>query len=198
MGYYSSLAHYPAPPAHYPRTMTPYEHSPSPYLHAPHHAYYGSVEPHYRGPYSYGDTSITHHARVADAEHTAVSSDRRLADQEHRRASDLALRDNFERRLSELEAPIRDLKQVCEQRLGETQNLQSLIPRSTGAPGADLEQIRKTNISPVYKVRLLKDLPVSTQDKLNLMQEFRMAETMDDVIREREKDMKRALQRHVY
>ena len=29
--------------------------------------------------------------------------------------SDLALRDNFERRLSELEAPIRDLKSVCEQ-----------------------------------------------------------------------------------
>merc|ERR1711934_1123786 len=192
----SQLGYHQGP--HYPYSMTPYEHAPSPYAAAPHHAYYGAVAPHHLGAYNYGDTSITHHSRVADAEHTALSSDCRLADQEHRRMSDLALRDNFERRLSELEAPIRDLKQVCEQRLRETQNLQSLIPRSTGAPGADLEQIRKTNISPVYKVRLLKDLPVSTQDKLNLMQEFRMAETMDDVIREREKDLKRTLQRHVY
>merc|ERR1712086_569322 len=83
---------------HYPYSMTPYEHAPPPYAAAPHHP-----------GYAYGDTSVTHHSRVADAEHTALSSDVRLADQEHRRMSDLALRDNFERRISELEAPIRDL-----------------------------------------------------------------------------------------
>jgi len=193
---------------HYPYSMTPYEHAPPPYAAAPHHAYYGihnpvahrsdlSIAPHHPG-YAYGDTSVTHHSRVADAEHTALSSDVRLADQEHRRMSDLALRDNFERRISELEAPIRDLKAVCEQRLGDTQNLHTLVPRSTGGFNADLDQIRKTNISPVYKVRMVKDLPVSTQDKLTLMHEFRMAETMDDIIREREKDLKRSQPRHVY
>merc|ERR1711934_837723 len=153
----------PVPPPHFGSQMGFHSHLPASqlgYHQGPHYPYYGAVAPHHLGAYNYGDTSITHHSRVADAEHTALSSDCRLADQEHRRMSDLALRDNFERRLSELEAPIRDLKQVCEQRLGETQNLQRLIPRSTGAPRADLDQIRKTNISPVYKVRMLKDLPV--------------------------------------
>jgi hypothetical protein len=179
--------------------MTPYEHAPAPYALAPHHAYYGAgaVAP-VAPSYNYGDTAITHHSRVVDAEQTAINSDTRLADQERRRMSDLALRDNFERRLSELEAPIRDLKSVCEQRMAETQNLHTLIPRSTGAPRADLDQIRKTNISPIYKVRMVKELPISTQDKLNLIHEFRMAETMDDIIREREKDVKRSMVRHVY
>ena len=30
---------------------------------------------------------------------------------------------------------------------------------------------------------MVKELPISTQDKLNLIHEFRMAETMDDIIR---------------
>jgi len=99
--------------AHYPMSMAPYEHAPvaSTLPLAP-------TMPLAPGPgfgYNYGDTSITHHSRVVDAEQTAINSDTRLADQEHRRMSDLALRDNFERRLSELEAPIRDLKSVCEQ-----------------------------------------------------------------------------------
>merc|ERR1711865_695687 len=168
-------------------SMTPYEHAPASYAHAPHHSYFGApaaVAPAGPGYYNYGDTSITHHSRVVDAEQTAINSDTRLADQE--------------RRLSELEAPIRDLKSVCEQRMAETQNLHTLIPRSTGAPRADLDQIRKTNISPIYKVRMVKELPISTQDKLNLIHEFRMAETMHDIIREREKDVKRSMVRHVY
>eukprot|EP00658_Telonema_sp_P-2_P010808 TRINITY_DN1409_c0_g1_i3.p1 TRINITY_DN1409_c0_g1~~TRINITY_DN1409_c0_g1_i3.p1 ORF type:complete len:244 (-),score=59.04 TRINITY_DN1409_c0_g1_i3:553-1284(-) len=190
----SSASRAPSVPPMAPWYGAPYPHHPypdhrtmpmAPYQLAPHH-------------YNYGDAAITHHSRVADAEHTAMSSDVRLADQEHRRMSDLALRENFERRLAELEAPIRDLKAVCEQRLQETETLRGVLPRSNGAPRADLDQIRKTNISPIYKVRLVKDLPVSTQDKLNLMHEFRMAETMDDIMREREKDYKRSLPRHVY
>ena len=35
----------------------------------------------------------------------------------------------------------------------------------------------------VVQVRMVKELPISTQDKLNLIHEFRMAETMDDIIR---------------
>lgn len=109
------------------------------------------------------------------------------------------LSDNFERRLKELEEPVRDLKSVCEQRVAESQELSGMmLPASTGAARADLQQIRKTNISPQYKIRMVKDLPLSTQKKLELVHELRMAEAMDDIIREREKDLKRALVRHVY
>jgi len=109
------------------------------------------------------------------------------------------LSDNFERRLRELEEPVRDLKTVCEQRVGESLELANmLLPASTGPARADLAQIRKTNISPQYKIRMVKDLPVSTQKKLELVHELRMAEAMDDIIREREKDLKRSLVRHVY
>jgi len=156
-----------------------------------HHGY-----PHH---YSYGDHSIVHNDRVGNTEVSARASDLRFADQETRRNNDLLLSDNFERRLRELEEPVRDLKTVCEQRVGESRELaQMLLPASTGPARADLAQIRKTNISPQYKIRMVKDLPVSTQKKLELVHELRMAEAMDGIIREREKDLKRSLVRHVY
>jgi len=149
--------------------------------------------------YSYGGHSIVHSDRVAHTEASARQSDLRFSDQEQRRNNDLLLSDNFERRLKELEEPVRDLKSVCEQRVAESQELSGmLLPASTGAARADLQQIRKTNISPQYKIRMVKDLPLSTQKKLELVHELRMAEAMDDIIREREKDLKRALVRHVY
>lgn len=136
---------------------------------------------------------------LGSQEASARDSDLRFADQEQRRNNDLLLSDNFERRLKELEEPIRDLKSVCEQRVGESNELSGmLLPASTGAARADLQQIRKTSISPQYKIRMVKDLPLSTQKKLELVHELRMAESMDDIIREREKDLKRSLMRHVY
>jgi len=151
------------------------------------------------GHYSYGGHSIVHSDRVANTEASARQSDARFADQEQRRNNDLLLSDNFERRLKELEEPVRDLKSVCEQRVAESRELSGmLLPASTGSARADLAQIRKTNISPQYKIRMVKDLPLSTQKKLELVHELRMAEAMDDIIREREKDLKRSLVRHVY
>jgi hypothetical protein len=140
-----------------------------------------------------------HHQRVADTEAAAISTDQRFADQERRRNDDLLLRDNFERRLRELEEPVKDLKSVCEQRVTEARELSSrLLPAATGPARADLNQIRKTAVSPQYKIRMVKDLPISTHKKLELIHELRMAEAMDDIIREREKDLKRSLVRHVY
>jgi len=163
----------------------------------PHGYGYHHGHPHHR--YAYGDHSIVHNERVGNTEVLARASDLRFSDQEHRRNNDLLLSDNFERRLRELEEPVRDLKAVCEQRMAESRELSGvLLPASTGAARADLAQIRKTNVSPQYKIRMVKDLPVSTQKKLELVHELRMAESMDDIIREREKDLKRSLVRHVY
>jgi len=168
--------------------------------------FYGYGHPGFQGHpgghphgYSYGGHSIMHTDRVANTEGSARQSDGRFADQEQRRNNDLLLSDNFERRLKELEEPVRDLTGVCEQRVAESRELSGmLLPASTGAARADLAQIRKTNISPQYKIRMVKDLPLSTQKKLELVHELRMAEAMDDIIREREKDLKRSLVRHVY
>ena len=140
-----------------------------------------------------------HTDRVAGTEASARASDLRFKDQEQRRNSDLLLSDNFERRLKELEEPVRDLKSVCEQRQDEAFQLQPmLLAGVASAESSDIDAIRKTNISPQYKIRMVKDLPLPTQKKLELVHEFRMAEAMHDIIREREKDLKRALVRHVY
>jgi|ERR1711865_741551 len=164
-------------------------------------SYFGAPSSHpcYAPAYAYGGHSIMHHQRVADTEAAALSTDQRFADQERRRNDDLLLRDNFERRLRELEEPVKDLKSVCEQRVTEARELSSrLLPAATGPARADLNQIRKTAVSPQYKIRMVKDLPISTHKKLELIHELRMAEAMDDIIREREKDLKRSLVRHVY
>merc|ERR1712196_233009 len=98
------------------------------------------------GPYgAYGPgIPFNHTDRVANTEASARDSDLRFADQEQRRNNDLLLSDNFERRLKELEEPIRDLKSVCEQRVGESNELSGmLLPASTGAgrPAADPEDL---------------------------------------------------------
>ena len=82
------------------------------------------------------------HLHLISQEISAQQSDMRFADQEHRRNNDLLLSDNFERRIRELEEPVRDLKSVCEQRVIESRDLASVIlPDATSAARADLAQV---------------------------------------------------------
>merc|ERR1711908_31653 len=144
------------------------------------HGHFGYGHPAY--PYG-GHGQLMHTERVANTEASARASDLRFAECERRRNDDLILSDNFERRLRELEEPVRDLKSVCEQRVAESRELSNmLLPAATSQARADLTQIRKTSCSPQYKIRMVKDLPLSTQKKLELVHELRMAESMDDII----------------
>merc|ERR1711977_4281 len=116
---------------------------PAPFHHG-HHGYHGpyGYGGHYGG-HGYGGHAIVHAERVANTEASARASDLHFAEQERRRNDDLLLSDNFERRLRELEEPVRDLKSVCEQRVTESRELSSrLLPAATGPARADLNQIR--------------------------------------------------------